>query len=143
MDNRLYWLWLQKCVGYGREYSSILSCFEDIKSLYDASEEERRLSGAFDEQTPKKAKSILASMNKYKLEDFEEILRICDKNEIYVLTEVDEYYPNEFKKIKNPPCVIYARGDVKIILNAPLMSKKCSHMASKPQSFFSRIMFAH
>ena len=42
MNEALYWLWLQKSIGFAEEYSEMISFFGSVKALYEASDEERK-----------------------------------------------------------------------------------------------------
>jgi len=44
-----------------------------------------------------------------------EIIKISDKNNVKILTKYDEGYPLLLKKISNPPLLLHAKGNVKIL----------------------------
>ena len=49
MDKRLYWLWLQSALGFGANTNALVSAYGSAERIYEASDDDLRLSGAFSE----------------------------------------------------------------------------------------------
>ena len=103
MKNEIYWIWLQQCCGFAIKTDKFSSVFKDAKSVFDASDEERR--AVF-------ASSFSSKMKKKDHSKAEEILNFCKEHKIHVITPDSEYYPRKLLTIKNYPLVLYVRGDV-------------------------------
>ncbi len=112
MENKLYWLWLQKCVGVGYKVKPLIEYFGSVKAIYEASMGEREQSALFPK--PKKASinAKLKNMQNIQLDCFDEILATCQKYHIHILTPDDKDYPQAILDIEDYPCVLFARGDV-------------------------------
>lgn len=105
MAEKLYWCWLQQAMHCGARVEEALAAFGSPRAVYEASEYERRISGAF---TVKQIERLGAET----LQRAEEILRTCDRYGITVLTPDDAQYPQLLRQLAAYPCVLYVRGDV-------------------------------
>ena len=112
MDKRLYWLWLQKGLGFGANTNALLSSFGSAKAIFEAGESDWRLSGAFSEGFFGLKSSGLERLLKTDLGVGEKTLEYCDRNYINVITPEDEAYPKRLLEISNYPVVLYVRGDI-------------------------------
>lgn len=112
MDKRLYWLWLQSGLGFGANVGGLISSFGSAQSVYEAREDELRLSGVF-------SKGFFGfndnSFNKLRSVDIEagkRIIEYCEKNYINIITPDDPLYPQRLLLIQNYPLVLFAKGDI-------------------------------
>lgn len=121
MEKALYWIWLQNCWGFARKTEKFSAAFNDAKSVFDATGEERRsvFSSAFS-----------SKMNKKDLSKATEILNFCKEHRIHVVTPDSEYYPKKLLSIEDYPLVLYVRGDVSCLNSklgiAVIGSRTCS-----------------
>lgn len=104
MAEKLYWCWLQQAMHCGARVEEALAAFGSPRAVYEASEYERRISGAF---TVRQIERLGAET----LQRAEEILRTCDRYGITVLTPDDAQYPQLLRQLAAYPCVLYVRGD--------------------------------
>ncbi len=104
MAEKLYWCWFQQAMRCGARVEEALASFGSPRAIYDASEYERRISGAF---TVKQIERLGAET----LERAREILDTCERYAITVLTPDDARYPQLLRQLSDYPCVLYVRGD--------------------------------
>lgn len=104
MENRLYWCWLQQALHCGARVDEAIAAFGSPRSVYEASEYERRISGAF---TVKQ----IERLSDTPLHQAQEILRTCDKYAVHTVTPDDPCYPARLRELPDFPCVLYVRGD--------------------------------
>lgn len=112
MDKRLYWLWLQKGLGFCAHTNALLSTFGSAKAIFEAGESDWRLSGAFSEGFFGLKSSGLERLLKTDIRVGEKTLEYCDKNFIKVITPEDEEYPKRLLEISNYPAALFVRGDI-------------------------------
>lgn len=104
MAEKLYWCWFQQAMRCGARVEEALASFGSPRAIYDASEYERRISGAF---TVKQ----IERLGEETLERAQGILDTCERYAITVLTPDDARYPRLLRQLSNYPCVLYVRGD--------------------------------
>ena len=126
MNEALYWLWLQKSIGFAEEYSEMISFFGSVKALYEASDEERK-------ECPRltRRKKVRERMNEYTLADAEKIVETCKKYGIRILTPADADFPEGLRDIPKAPSAIYVRGDIKCLRSALPIAVIGSRLPSK------------
>lgn len=112
MDDKLYWLWLQECIGAGYPVKEVFNYFKDAKGVYEAEQNELYESGLFLYKSSVSAGKIFTKMKTTDIKSFQKTLDICQEHDIYVLTPNDENYPKSLLEISNYPCVLFARGDI-------------------------------
>ncbi|BED92014.1 MAG: DNA-protecting protein DprA [Candidatus Improbicoccus pseudotrichonymphae] len=104
-DGLLYWVWVQQIIGYG---SSCVKFFIDndisARDFYENGKDFWLSFGMF----RKKVKQI----DSFSLNEASKILDECYKSNIEVITYEDKRYPALLKKIDNPPCLVYAKGNL-------------------------------
>lgn len=73
-----------------------------------------------------------------------DIIKICNSNNIGIITIADEWYPDRLFNIKTPPPILYYKGDITIINNQPIAiigSRKASSLGlqitKRVSNFFS------
>ncbi len=106
MNNKTkYWVWLSLIVSPGTETQNILGAFPDPEELYKLSPEKRLEAKVF--TAGQKAK-----LNKVELSEAEEIIEICKKNGWNICTPADDDFPENLKRIRKMPLVLYVDGDL-------------------------------
>ncbi|MBR0423404.1 MAG: DNA-processing protein DprA [Clostridia bacterium] len=111
-NNLVYWVWLQQALKHGNNrIENIRLSYSDIKEFYSAGEMGWRLCGCF-------TNSQIYNMNSFTLEEAEIILKKSYNLGYDVISIEDERYPELLLNIPNPPCVIYACGDISCLKNS-------------------------
>lgn len=112
MDKRLYWLWLQQGLGFGANVSTLLSSFGSAQNLYEASEDELRLSGVFSKGFFGFTDNSFKRLENADIESGKRIIEYCEKNYINIITPDDPDYPKRLLLVQNYPLVLFAKGDI-------------------------------
>ena len=104
-DNRaLYWIWLQRVLGYGNpRIRQIAAAYPNIEDFYHASLAQKRLCAHF---TPAQENAF----SKEELQNSQTVIDRCESLNYNIITFADEIYPKRLKEIYNPPCVLYVDG---------------------------------
>lgn len=135
MKDKRYWLWLQMALGEGARFKEIIEDFGSVEKLYDSNILEWRMSPVLT------AKQINA-MQKYSLEDTEQIIYNCQNNGWSIITFDDQQYPQRLREIPNPPAVLYVDGTLPDIDNTVAIgivgTRKASDYAVKVANLMSR-----
>ncbi len=108
MTDTLYWCWLQQALHCGARVDEAIAAFGSPRRIYEASEYERRISGAF---TVRQIERLSATP----LGGAEEILKTCEKYAVHTVTPDDPCYPPRLRELANFPCVLYVRGDPAVL----------------------------
>lgn len=104
MRESLYWIWLSLKLGSASPYlTRLLSEFASPKEIFEA-ENSKLLSL---EKIPESVKTRLTDKS---LDRAEQILELCKKAGIGVMTYHDPRYPRILKYISKPPAVLYFKG---------------------------------
>ena len=109
-DMTLYWIWLQLCLGCGAKVEECVAYFGDPKSIYDASDYERKISASF---TPEQLKKLSTKT----LEDARKVLVECEEIGCGIVTPDETKYPQALKCMPNYPLVLYTMGDIGCLKN--------------------------
>jgi DNA processing protein len=106
MDERLFWMGLNLVKGIGPvRFRALLQHFGDPQSAWEAPATELRAAGLNNK--------IVDSMLQVRASvDLQEIWEQLTKEEITLLTWLDEAYPRRLKEIDQPPPVLYVRGQI-------------------------------
>ncbi len=105
-DDIKYWLGVGGFIKFGsKRLLTLLNNFQDIKSIYQASLTELKQVG-IDEKI---AQEFLLYKEKTNLD---KLLDVTNKNKIKILTINDFDYPHNLKQIKNPPVILYYKGEL-------------------------------
>ncbi len=107
MENKVFWVWLQRRVGFAGEYKEIINHFGTPEAVYNATEYELK-ELAF----TKRRKALSEKLLNHDLSEAEKTVEICRKHNIHIITPDCEIFPEALKNISNPPMVIYVRGDL-------------------------------
>ena len=102
--NILYWIWLSLAVTPGsNSFGLLISKYPSAKEIYELEKED------IISVIGSKSKDLRALSDK-NLDKAEEIREFCEKKKVGLLTYDDSRYPENLKKIKNPPVMLYYRG---------------------------------
>lgn len=105
MDNRVYAVRLSLALEPGTRCREILSAFDSPRDIFESDLSMLRMSGAF---TAKQIEKI----EKSKTQDALNILDICEKNSWKCVTIEDDEYPEDLRRLDDPPIVLYVWGDI-------------------------------
>lgn len=102
----VYWVWLQHALGAGSsKQNRILTGYRTLRDFYQAGREAWLLEGCFTNQEMKKLSSFSAS-------DAAALAEYCGKIGQNIVTPAHPEYPELLREIRNPPCVLYVRGEL-------------------------------
>jgi len=105
MQDMLYWIWLSlACTPGSQSFSKLISKYSTPKAIYD--EDREGISRALG--TTKSAD--LDSLADKDLSRAEQIYEFCTSKGVGLLTYSDERYPENLRKLSNPPPLLYYRG---------------------------------
>ena len=103
-DNDIYGVWLQQALGEGsRKVPLLLEYFGSCKAVYEADEQEIRLSGIL---WPKELPRFFDTS----LDMAIEIVEACDRLGYRIITPDDESYPDRLRNIPDYPAALYISG---------------------------------
>ncbi len=106
MDDRLYWLGFSAFPGIGPgKFGKLLGFFGDAKSAWEADSKELNKTGIGDALVNK----FINFRKDFSLHKYLEKLQ---NKKIKFLTLQDQEYPKLLAQIKNPPFVLYVKGDL-------------------------------
>lgn len=107
MSRDLYWIWLSLRMGAGRSgFTALLEHFGSPENIYAA--DARELSDFFGE----KRSSLCESLLNKNLDEAYSVETYCSKNRITILRYSEKGYPKLLTNLKNPPIILYARGNI-------------------------------
>ena len=103
---QIHWIWLAHRPGVSdRMKALLLEHFSDPEEIYFAEESAfSGISGLTDH--------ALEGLKDKSLTQSEEILAVCDRKNLQILTFSDENYPQRLKNIADPPIVLYYQGEL-------------------------------
>lgn len=120
----VHWIWFAHRPGLSdRSKTVLLQHFHDPEDMYYAD------GGAFDhvEGLSSEAREALSDKN---LIPAEEILEICHREKLHVLTIQDAAYPVRLKNIPDPPAVLYYKGQLPELDAQPVIAVVGTRKAS-------------
>lgn len=104
-DYKKYWIWLSTVLGASARVDEILSVYPEPHLIYEATERDRIISGAF-------SKGQLEKLKTADLTKALDVISVCEKNGWKIVTPDDKIYPAGLRKIADMPLVLYADGDI-------------------------------
>ena len=102
----LYWIWLSEALGAGS------SAFRRVISLYDTPFDVFRAEESELEQISDLTERAKRALCDKSLQRATEILDLCEKEEIGILTYDEDAYPRALREIQKPPMLLYYRGNL-------------------------------
>lgn len=124
MNDKAYWLWLQKALGTGIKTDEIVSVYKTAKNIYSATPQERVRSGVFTEKQ-------LEKLKKTPLDVVDGIIEDCRKCRCRILTPDDDRYPKKLLQIPDFPLVLYYHGNPDILKKRLTISLVGTRKATK------------
>ena len=109
-EQAVWWLWLQRTFGCGARIADVLEYFGSSKAVWQAGENDYRISDCFGRTRSFSEKRLPQLLDK-SLDDCREMLALCQKRHIAVLTPDDPRYPQRLLALRDLPAVLYIRGD--------------------------------
>ncbi len=108
MERPLYWIWLSLRLGAGRAgVVALLERFGTPEDIYHADVHE------LGEVIEPKNRALITRLCDKKLDEAYQIETYCAKNRISVLCYGQPGYPKQLMNLKNPPVLLYAKGNIK------------------------------
>ncbi len=119
-----YWIWLSSLEGVRPiAMKRVLEHFHDPMEAYYAP------LGGFDAVADLTARER-AILDRRDLGRAEEILEVCQRENIHILTLQDAGYPERLKEISDPPPVLYVRGSMPYVDEMPAIAVVGTRKAS-------------
>lgn len=109
MDKRIYWIWLVKVFGAANPRLWQLGSRYESAEEYVYNLQSNMVSGLTDAEIDRIKKTSFTQA--------EEIIRLCNENNIGVYCYESEGYPNQLRKIAEPPAVLFCRGNLDFLNN--------------------------
>ncbi len=109
-DQTVFWLWVQRAFGCGAAIADVLQYFGSAKNVWQAQENDYRASDCFGSVRSFSEKRLPLLLDK-SLDSCRDILDLCRRQRITVLTPEDPRYPQRLLSLRNLPAVLYIRGD--------------------------------
>jgi len=103
-----YWIWLQRALGAAANLTRVLTDYDgSAKTLYE-SRDYWRYDIHLNPGEP-------ARLKQTPLEETNEVLELCARRNIDLVTPEDPEYPPLLRQISNYPAVLYAKGDATLL----------------------------
>lgn len=103
---KLFWIWLSEALGAAsRDFRRLIELYDSSYELFHAEESEL-------ERIPDLSERVLNALSDKSLQRATEIMEVCERSGIGILTYADERYPKLLREIKSPPCVLYYLGEL-------------------------------
>ena len=110
MENKKYWIWLNRINGLGiKKKQKLLQKYHNPQNIWNLSFEELINIEGIEENL---AKEITNESYKKGLE--EEIAKM-EHEKIFVISIYDDVYPKKLKKLYDPPILLYAKGNIELL----------------------------
>ena len=135
----LYWLLLVMVFGVGstRLHSALRNCESARELYYTLHDPDCSLLTDKERQRLRKATPAQA----------EQLMEHCEKNGIGIMTWEDDIYPDLLRRIYNPPCVLFYRGDVSLLHEQVTLTvvgaRKASDYSLKAANFLCSDLAKH
>ena len=107
MSRSLYWIWVSLQIGVGKtDFPPLLEHFGSPEAIYEADANELR------DYFGDKKRALMESLMNKNLDEAYKIEAYCAKNGISILKYCQKGYPKLLTNLKNPPIILYARGNI-------------------------------
>ena len=104
--DKLFWIWLAEALGAGsRVFRRLIELYDSPYELFHADETEM-------ERIPELSARAQKALSDKNLQRAAEIMEVCERNGIGILTWDDDSYPRLLREINSPPCVLYYVGEL-------------------------------
>ncbi len=106
LSDRLLWVWLSLACGAGSKvYNQLFASFSTLREIYEATPERLAEVEGIDRGT-------VYALSDKSTKTAERIMAECLRDGWGILTYGDKIYPRRLKTLKNPPVVLYVRGNL-------------------------------
>ncbi|MBQ7173259.1 MAG: DNA-processing protein DprA [Clostridia bacterium] len=106
MKELLHWIWLAEALGpQSGSFRALITQYESPYDIYEADTDELS-------RLPEVTERALAALANKDLTPATAILNACARLGIGVLTYADGRYPNNLRRIKRPPVLLYCKGNL-------------------------------
>ncbi len=103
-----YWVWLQCAAGVGSGHiNTLLEYFKNITEVYNAGTRALQSCGI--------PPGLALRLSDKSFAEADKIINQCAENSISIITYEDTCYPRYLKEISDPPCVLYAVGNIEVL----------------------------
>lgn len=120
-DTLIYWVWLQKALGYcNPKVKTVLRFYSSVIDFYKGGQQEWLLCGCF-------TKTEFNNLCSVTLDDAKIIIDQCNKLGYKMITPDMPEYPQQLKEIYEPPSVLYINGalpDIDSILSIGIVGTR-------------------
>ena len=103
MNDKIYWIWFQYCIGAGRCFDNIINYFGSVKDFYESNYLQRKC-------CPDLTDKMIERAETYSLDSAQKIADWCDREGWQIITYDSDDYPKKLKNIYDPPSVLYVDG---------------------------------
>lgn len=132
MEERNYWLAFSGFPGIGPvKFKKLLEKFRTAKNAWEAASLTRRpLTKLIGEEQAEKFEGFKKA---FSLEDY---IKKLKEKDVWFVTLQDKDYPELLKEIKNPPYVLYGKGNKELLVRQPRVSNDArgNHLPGVPQA---------
>lgn len=104
----MYWLWLQRVLGEGAFFKTLLERYGTAQGVFQAGVRDLKSSGLLSSGQLERAASV-------SLDDCAKIIYQCRAHDWQILPYDAPAYPEKLRNIYNPPCVLYIDGQLPAI----------------------------
>ena len=128
MTNAEYWIWLQTALGYGSiKPFRIFEKFDTAKDFYESGIDGWKTCKYFSTKD-------ITKLRDTSLERSYKVIEQCKRRQYDIITPEDASYPTRLMNIKNPPAVIYVKGQLPNIDDETVIAivgtRKCSDLGN-------------
>lgn len=105
MSKKKYWVWLSMVFGGGtHKLWQLMSVYETVEEVYSVL--------ISDNSFMRLTENELNNVKACSLENAVELIKICEKKGIGVISYSDYEYPNQLRYIPDPPPVLFYKGNI-------------------------------
>lgn len=120
----IHWIWLSMRPAVSdRMRGQLLQQFQDAEDIYFADEQAYGMVEGMTEEAA-------ASLQDKDLTQAQQVIEICNRKRISILTYRDAAYPNRLRNISDPPVVLYYKGRLPDFDGLPLIAVVGTRSAS-------------
>lgn len=136
-NNVLLWIWLKVCTGdRNLDTYKLYTHFGSVEKIFSLTTDEI---GEIDIVSD----NVKSELFKKDTRAAQRIIRNCESNNIEIITIDDKRYPQALLHIYNPPCVLFAHGNVEKAFSKPLLTivgtRECNSYGERSGSKISAV----
>ncbi len=124
MSNKKYWVWLSMVFGGGSyKLWQLMSVYETVEEVYSVL--------ISDNPFLRLTEAEKANVKAYSLANAVELMKICDKKGIGIISYSDPEYPNQLRYIPDPPPVLFYKGNISCLTGTKTVTAVGTRKAEK------------